>query len=504
MTPETQITMLSALIMPPGLIDRPEVPILPANLIGVGLRDYQWLMLLEAARLMRIGHRRILLQAPTGAGKTVIATALMGGAARQGLSSEFIVHRKELIKQTSVAFTARGLTHGFVAAGWPNDPNTGITLAGVQTLANRLAGLFPPNLVICDEAHHATSETWARVLSSYKDAYVIGLTATPERLDGRGLAEHFDVMVQGPSVATLIRRGFLAPFEFYAPVIPEMDGIASVGGDFAVGATAAVVDKPKLVGDIVEHYLRLAPGEQGIVFAVSREHSRHIAAAFQGEGVAARHVDGSMSDKERDRFDAEFRAGDIRIGVNVDLFGEGYDVPNITYVGDAAPSRSLSKVMQRWGRALRPPKRAVICDHAGNSVPRHLGGRGHGLPDTARTWSLQGRPKKKSNGAGQDAEPITQCKTCFRVYPSVAARCPGCGVEPPPKPRVVQTEAGTLTKLEKQELALERSKRLRREVWACTTFSEMISLAKARNYDRPKGWASIQCKMRGIPRVLDK
>ncbi|WP_242136957.1 DEAD/DEAH box helicase [Sphingomonas sp. TREG-RG-20F-R18-01] len=484
----------AGLLIPPDLIDPPHIPINPAFLLGRGLRDYQHAMLLEAARLMRQGFRRILLVAPTGAGKTVIASALMHSAARLGLTSEFIVHRKELIKQTSRSFAERDLQHGFVASGWPFSPDTGITLTGVQTLVNRLALIFPPNLAIVDEAHHAVSETWSRVLNGYPDTFILGLTATPERLDGRGLKEHFDAIVVGPSVAELIRRGFLSPFEFYAPAIPDLSEVGDVAGDFNRGGVDRVMNQPKVIGNVVEHYLSLAPGEQGLLFANSRDHSRAMVEMFKAEGIPAMHVDGSMSQAERDYFDDAFRAGDIRLGSAVDLFGEGYDVPNVSYIGDCAPTKSRSKVKQKWGRPLRlsPGKvRAIICDHAGNAVQQR-----HGLPDDEYHPTLEGRPKK--DVAEKDWTTITQCPECFRVYPSSQAQCPGCHTVAPAQPRIVREETGKLTKLEKEAVRQAAFLKRKKEEWACTSIEEFESLGRARQYDHAIKWAYRQCKMRGI------
>jgi DNA repair protein RadD len=458
------------------------------SLLPPTLRDYQLDMLLEAARLMRAGYRRILLQLPTGGGKTVMAAALLGSASHLGYSAQFIVHRKELIKQTSATFTAMGIEHSFVAAKLPFDPSASIHLAGVQTLVNRLANLFPPNLKVIDEAHHAAAATWATVLAADPDAYIIGLSATPERLDGRGLDDHFDVMVLGPPVSWLIQQGWLSPFEFYAPDDPDMSEVPTHGGDFAKDPSAEVVDKPHLIGSIVEHYLRLAPGEQGIVFAANREHSRHIAAEFNAQGIPAMHVDGEMSDTERDWFDDSFRAGDTRIGVNVALFDEGYDVPNISYVGDGAPSRSMVKVRQRWGRDLRmaPGKtRAIICDHAGNAL--RLGD----LPDTDRDWSLQGKAARKRNASSDDAEPIRQCTVCFRVSYSKTKVCPGCGAEYGPTKREIEQRDGELRRLEQ----IEQKKREKDEVEACRNYRDFHDLALKRGYENPDGWARMRRNM---------
>lgn len=462
------------------------------------LYDWQFDMLLEAAALMRQGYRRILIQCPTGGGKTRMAAALMLVAAQMGSTSQFMVHRKELIKQTSKTFTEIGLPHGFIANGWPLSTDAATTLAGIQTLVNRLRMILPPDLVVVDECHHAVSATYTRVLNAYQDSFIIGLSATPERLDGRGLDEHFDVMVKGPSVSWLIENGYLSPFEFYGPDNPDMSGVPSTAGDFQVDAAAEVVDKPDLVGNIVEHYLRLAPGEQGLVFAVNREHSRHIAAEFNANGVPAMHVDGDTPDDERDYFDDAFRAGDIRMGVNVDLFGEGYDVPNISYVGDGGPSRSRVKVRQRWGRTLRIFKgkiRGIISDHAGNW--ERLGD----LPDMDCDFSLQGRAKR-SRGVSDDADPVRQCLQCYRVYPSFMSVCPGCGAAATPTKREIEQRDGDLKRIERAAAAIQKAKdaALRKaEEKACREYADFYHLAMKRGYGDQNHcvkWAKMKMKFR--------
>jgi DNA repair protein RadD len=493
----------AGLVVPPWLIDRRETPIHPALLLEVGLRDYQWNLLLRVAAAMRAGYRRILVVAPTGAGKTVLATALMYSASILGLNSEFIVHRKELIKQTSNSFMARGLHHGFVTAEnvlrFPEgDPRVAgfnpqqITLAGVQTLVTRLADLLPPNLVVLDEAHHAVASTWEQVLEAYAGAYILGLTATPMRLDGRGLAAHFDILIEGPTVAELIARGFLSQYQYFAFTPDDMLGISHTEAE-----EKAV--RPKLVGDMVEHYLRLAPGQQGITFGQNRAHSIKIAQMFNDAGIKAMHVDGSMSQRERDYFDDAFRGGDIRIGCNVNLFGEGYDVPGISYLGIGARTRSRTNHRQWCGRVLRPGEFiATICDHVGNALPTALGGGGLGLPDDDYEYSLQDGMKPKT-GVSDDAAPITTCLGCYRIYPSSAPQCPGCGDGRKMKTRAqIQHEAGILTKLEREELKKRETAKRKSEERSCETFQQMFSLGRARGYPNARAWAKRMC---GLYRV---
>ncbi|MEG3175798.1 DEAD/DEAH box helicase [Sphingomonas sp. RB3P16] len=480
------------------------LPLDPA-LFHPGLHWWQYDLLVQVATLFRAGYRRVLLQAATGAGKTVMALSALRSARMQGLDAQFLVHRKELLKQTSKTFTSAALDHSFVAASFPFDRSAGLLLSGVQTLVNRLDGLLPPVLVIVDEAHHAVSNTYAEILERWPDAFILLLTATPERLDGRGLCEQADAIVLGPPPRWLIDYGYLSDFDIYAPDIPDFSDVPTSAGEYQAGAADRVMNKPKLIGNVVEHYLELGGGGQGIVFGQSRDHSRKLAEAFTANGIPAMHVDGTTGTTERDYFDDAFRAGDIRIGTNCDLFAEGYDVPNISYLGDASRSKSKIKVKQRHGRVLRfiPGKRAVICDHAGNVMPSQFGGQGHGLPDEDYVYTLEGRAKGKTS-VNDDATPITQCTNCFLVYPSSAPCCPRCSVDRPAVPRIIREEAGKLTKIEKEQLRRSLAITRKKEEWSCNSFSEMISLGVARGYDHPTAWARRQCKFRGIPLMTDK
>lgn len=463
--------------------------LIPPRYNPFGLRDYQLAIQDEVEELVAAGYRRILVQLPTGGGKTRLSAGLIGD------DGQFIVHRKELIDQTSDAFAELGIDHGFVASGRPSDPAP-VTIAGIQTLVNRLGAA--PARVIQDEAHRSVGATYEKVHKHYRDSIIIGLTATPQRLDGRGLGDSFDVMVRGPSVSWLIEKGYLSDYDYYAPEIPNLEGVETVAGDFKRSQLGVVMNKPRLIGNVVEHYLKLAAGKPGIVFATNREHSRNLVAAFQEAGVRAAHVDGALPAKERHKIVDAFKRGELDVMSNCELFGEGLDVPGIVYVGLARPTKSLSLHLQQVGRALRvfPGKgKAIICDHAGNAVARQLG-----LPDDERQWTLEGRVKRKT-GVNDDATTVTQCPACFRVYPSAASQCPGCSTDRPVAPREVRQEAGTLTKLEREELRRAAEVRRKIEERQCETFDEFISLGKARGYKRPEGWAALQCKLRHIPRV---
>lgn len=480
------------------------VPLRDDWLCPVILRDYQLDILQRVAAAFRAGYRRVLVVLPTGGGKTVLAAQALLCASGIGATGQFLVHRKELIDQTSRSFTNHGLDHGFIAAGRRLAYRELITLAGVQTLVNRLDMFLPPNLVVADEGHHSVSATWSRVFDAYPDSFVMGLTATPQRLDGRGLDAQFDIIIEGPTVAELMRRGFLSPFEYYAPSIPDMSGVRTEQ------QAERIMDQPDLIGDMVQHYQRLAAGQAGIVFAHSVAHSKHLVDAFRGEGVRAAHMDGDMSDKERERVDAAFRARDIDVLSNCALLGEGYDVPNVVYCGMGRRTQSLAWFRQMAGRALRPiyadgwptdtdaerlaaiaagPKpRAIICDHAGNAFT-------HGLPDDDIEWSLLGRAARP-RGCNDDAEPVRQCPSCFRVYHSFMPSCPGCGESKAPTAREIRVREGELEKLNREKLKRVTAATRKAEEKACNCYADYHDLAVARGYSNPKGWAQMRVSLK--------
>jgi DNA repair protein RadD len=468
------------------------IPFDPYHIRKRALRDYQEEMLLEAISYMRLGVRRILLQLPTGGGKTVMAAAMHGSAMDLALTSEFVVHRKELIDQTSRTFTAFGIPHGFIAAGHPMLEDELVSIAGVGTLVNRLEQLLPPNLAVVDEAHHATAASWQRVLEAYEESFIIGLTATPERLDGKGLDDQFDVMIKGPPVAELIARGYLSDFDYYAPSVPDTSGLHTTRRRFQPRRGC------RADGQAEAHRRRgralSAPrrGQPGIVFAASREHSRNMAEHSSANGVRAAHVDGAMPDKERERIVDAFRAGDIRVMTNVDLFGEGFDVPGIVYCGLARPTKSLSLFMQQCGRALR------MFEGKGNAILATTRATCSGT--ASPTTSASGASRAASCGSAQPAR-TTRCP-CGSARSASACRrrprpqCPGCGEEFPVQVRKLEQEDGQLTKVEREALKRQRAIDRKIEQRACKTPDDLIALGKARGYDNPVGWAKVQWKLR--------
>lgn len=435
---------------------------------------------------MQQGHKSILIQSPTGSGKTALTAHMLHTAASKGMRSWFVVHRRELVQQSTEAFQKEGLRHGIIAAGFPQNRSAQVQIASIGTLAKRFTRYHSPSLICWDECHHVAAKTWRTLFQSFPNAYHIGLTATPERLDGQGLGSYFQKMIHGPSVSWLIENGFLSKYRLYAPANVDLSNVHKRMGDYARDELNVAMDKPKITGSAVEHYKKYANGKRAIVFAVSVEHSKHIVEEFQKEGFNAAHVDGESEMGYREGTIQAFARGDIKILSNVELFGEGFDIPAMEAAILLRPTQSLSLYLQQIGRALRPSSgktEALIFDHVGNCER-------FGLPDDLREWSLEGRDKSK----GDYPAPIRICKVCFAAFPPKPT-CPFCGAIVPIEPREVEQVAGTLTEVDQVQLALKL--KWRREQGMARGFKELVEIGKQKGYgQRAYGWAAMVMKGR--------
>ena len=395
--------------------------------MGVILRPYQEKIIQDARQAYKGGNKSVLMVLSTGGGKTICASTVVKGSAKKGNTVWWLTHRRELISQASDTFNRLEIPHSTIQSGYVADPHALVQVASIQTIVRRLDKLPHPDLIVFDETHHIGAGQWDEVYQRFPDAYKLGLTATPWRLDGTGLGHWYQSMVIGPSMSELITDGALTPYKMYAPSLPDLSGVKSIGGDFVKGALAKAMNKPKLVGDAIDHYKALCPGKRAIVFAAGIDNSKDIASQFRQAGIPAEHVDGSMSGEERDAAVARFASGETLILSNDSLFGEGFDVPAIEAVILLRPTQSLSLYLQMVGRGLRPAPdkpHAVILDHAGNSRDKEDGGMGHGLPDDDREWTLEDREKRKKGAVAEVS--IKQCPECFFVY-RPAPKCPQCG-----------------------------------------------------------------------------
>lgn len=443
----------------------------------ITLRPYQQVAIDECRSAYGRGERGVCLVMPTGAGKTMTASTVVHGAASRGNPTWWLTHRRELADQASRTFHSLGIPHGTIKAGHVSNPSAIVQVASIQTIANRIDQLPEPKLMIFDETHHIGAKTWDRLFRLYPNCKVLGLTATPWRLDGTGLGHWYGEMVEGPTTAELIDEGSLCRFRLFAPAIPDLSGVGTAAGDYKRGALAKAMDKPTIVGDAIGHYTRLCHGKRAVVFAAGVDASKNIVAQFRASGIPAEHVDGTMGNDERDAAVERFRRGQTLILSNADLFGEGFDVPAIEAAILLRPTKSLSLYLQQVGRALRPlpgKEEAIILDHAGNSIT-------HGLPDDERTWTLADREKRKRSAPAEVT--VKQCDECFFVY-RPAPKCPQCGHAPEVKAREIEQVEGVL-----EEVKRAAQVQKRREVGRARTLDDLIRVGRERGYKSPEFWA---------------
>lgn len=444
----------------------------------------------------------------TGGGKTVtMATACkeLGG---YGVIE---AHRAELVGQISMALAREGIRHNITASKKTvkaivkahmeelgvnfYDPRATWDVQSVDTIVRReQPNAQRVNWLFQDEGHHTLRENkWGRAAASYPNARVLLMTATPSRADGKGLGSHADgiadAMVMGPGIGELIAEGYLVNYKVYAPTVSDLDLSdvhVSASGEFNQQEVARAIKRSrKIVGDVVEHYKALAHGKLGITFAVDIEHAETLTQAFIAAGVPAALVTADTDEDARRTIMKRFRAREIWQLVNVDLFGEGVDVPGVEVVSMARPTASFSLYAQQIGRMLRllvdrtltdvwevltvaqrllyiaasTKPHGILLDHVGNVRREYnVGGiKYSGLPEGFKAWVLDSRAKR-AKGPADDAIPVRKCLGCFKDYERVYDSCPYCGMPAPEptdrsKPEFVD---GNIYELDPLELARMR------------------------------------------------
>jgi superfamily II DNA or RNA helicase len=425
--------------------------------------------------------------APTGSGKTVIFSYVTANAAAKGNRTLVLVHRAELLNQTHAALSQLEVPHGLIAAGKTPDSTHLTQVASVQTLVRRLEHIREPDLIVIDEAHHATAGAWASVLNRWPQARVLGVTATPARLDGKGLGSVFDDLIRGPEVTNLIEDGYLCKPMYYAPKTVSMEGVHKVAGDFNRAEMSERMDKPTITGDAVTHYRKYADGLPCVVFCTGVKHAEHVAQAFNASGYRFAILDGTLSPEERAKRVLGLSSGTLQGLVTVEIVSEGFDLPVVACAILLRPTASLSLHLQQVGRVLRiaPGKpRAIILDHVGNC-------RRHGLAEEVRDWSLDGIRRKGKRGQQDDVQSTRQCPQCFAVHtPSPA--CPQCLHVYEIKDRTPDVVDGELEELKAREAIRGR----KREQGTAQTLEDLIRVGKARGMKNPYGWAHNVFKAR--------
>lgn len=439
------------------------------------LRDYQEDIVSRTFEAWNSGHNRILQVQPTGTGKTVCFCHIAKVLSDQGFKVALLVHRKELLSQISVTLGKYEINHSILA---PSNtirsickiqydelkkcyyrPDSKLTVMSVNTVVRRNKDLSHYDYWIIDEGHHVlSSNMWGKAVNSFGNAKGLGVTATPQRTDKKGLGSRadgvFDLMIEGNNVEWHIEQGNLTEYRIYFPgkYIDMTGAKKGSDGDWTTKEIISRTEKAMIIGDIVSEYKKIADGKLGITFMPSVKLCEEVNQQFRASGIRSCVLTANTPDAER--FDAvrAFRNKEIHQLINVDLFAEGFDLPAIEVVSMGRKTASLGWYMQAVGRVLRPcegKQHGLIIDHVGNVMPEH---GGHGLPDQHREWSLN----RTSSTVSSKSQPsiIKPCPECCMVYSKTEMSCPYCGYEPKKRERVTPDMVdGDLTLLDNETIA---------------------------------------------------
>ncbi|EDN9029018.1 TPA: DEAD/DEAH box helicase [Listeria monocytogenes] len=408
-----------------------------------------------------------------GAGKSVILSEIIRMTTYNKNNVLFLVHRKELIDQIRNTLTMNDVDMNFVNLGM------------VQTVVRRLEKTSEPALIIIDESHHVLANSYKKIINHFSNAKVVGFTATPVRINGGGLGDINDMLIEKVNVKWLIENQFLAPYKYFAPEIVQTETLnIKRTGEFDMTGLDDQFNKRMIWGDVIKHYQKLANGEQAILYASSLYQSEKMAMSFASVDITSAHIDGKTPKSIRDDVVKRFREGKIKVLCNLDLIGEGFDVPDCSTVIMLRPTQSLSLYIQQSMRGMRyrTGKTAIIIDHVGN-VNRF------GLPDMERKWSLEA---KKGSNSNKPEAPVKICPDCFMTVLSTNIKCSHCGHEFKVEVKPIQVdEAAELQEITEAVFKVNYS-----SPSECTNMKELYEYAKEHNYKR--GWAFHQGKARGF------
>jgi len=479
----------------------------------LALRPYQTTDIERIRDAFRQGARAPLYQLSTGGGKTVVFSHVILQAVAKGTRVLVLAHRRELIKQASNKLTALGITHGIIAAGQDRDHDAQVIVASIQTVARRLSTLDQFDLIVIDEAHHAVATTWTKLFESQPGARLLGVTATPARLDGKGLGKHagghFDAIVCGPAMQELVDLGFLAPTKVFIPAATiSTAGLRTIAGDYDEGELAERASG--VTGDAVAEFAKLPAGTTAMVFCVTVKHALDVADAFAAAGFKATAVHGGMDKDSRDAAIAGLENGETDVLTSCEIISEGVDVPSVGCVVLLRPTKSLTMCLQQIGRGMRPKANGghlVVLDHARNCVE-------HGLPTEPRDWTLDGVTKKggkpaeapkpwdcikcgvlnaaaRPNCSDCGALKPWSCRECGTRNPGETSRCRDCGM-PRPQRQILQADDAPMQELVVDAFAHIARMSYRQLLAKPRSEAELAAYARARGY-KP-GWTFWRLK----------
>jgi len=460
----------------------------------INLYDDQEVLKQSVRQAMR-KSKSVLAVAQTGAGKTLTAASMMADASTKGNTSWFMVPRRELLRQTMNSLRQYGVEFGIIASGYKPNPFASIQLVTSGTVAGRLEKLAPPKILFQDEAHFCGAQIdrvvdWARDAGSWR----VGLTATPVRLDGRGLSRHYSEMVEGLPLAELIRLGRLSDFKYFAPYTPDLSGIRSNNGELSHKQLDEQMAQDRVrVGSAIDHYKRLAMGKKNICFNTSIRDAETTAEQFRDAGIPTAAVYGKLGDDEiKSRVKALAR-GELMCLTSVELLTFGFDLSSaagmdvtVESLSMMRPTASRALAGQMWGRALRKKDfPAIIMDHAGVSAA-------FGMPDAQQSWTLEGREKDKGEGTERTI-PVRQCEKCYGVMRPCPI-CIFCGTPFPVKDRQIEEVEGELIEITRDQLQAV-AKAERRVQGQADSFEALLELERRKGSRR--GWSEHVWTSRG-------
>ncbi|MFT5266647.1 MAG: DNA repair protein RadD [Acidimicrobiales bacterium] len=392
----------------------------------------------------------------------------------------WIAHRKELIEQAHDKLEQFGLSVGLIKAGNKPDPSAPVQVASIQTLARRDITQLGIDAIVIDECHRTNAKQYQRVLETFPSAYLLGLTATPVRLDGKGLGDNYDSMVVAAKYGDLIEDGFIVPIKTLAPHVPDTSQLRRQAGDFKVGQSEQLMANAKIKGNVLDTWLQRGRGRPTVGYACTVDHAKEMSEAFCAAGVKSTYLTGESPKLERELALKSLADGTFEVIWNVEILTEGWDSDVVSCGIVARPTESLALHMQIGGRFCRAAPGKVyglLLDHAGNTTERH------GMVQMDREWSLDKSPPKRDEGIA----PIRTCGDCFAVYPSGMKACPDCGVIPEiTLKEILADETQEMREVTAQSIVTS-SKKARMHYW-------MAMVTEAERHSYKGGWAKWKYK----------
>jgi len=417
----------------------------------INLREYQKLAVTMVRDEIKKGNRRILLVLPTGSGKTHVLADIAKRSIDNGHKVLAMMHRRQLVDQMSDRFQDCGIDSGVIMAGREKDLVCKCQIVTTQTYSRRLKleelaindFFIDASVVLCDEGHHVMSKTHQGILKKYKDKIVIGCTATACLSSDIGLGNYYDSIVQPIGVQKLIDQKYLVPAVYYGPSEPDLSKLKTVAGDYEKAGLNKIMNQPKLIGDVVSNWLKIAGDKKTMCFAVKVSHSKALRDEFLRYGISAKHLDAHSDDQEREETLEEFRSGETQVLTNVGLYTEGSDIAEIEAIILARPTKSLGLHLQLIGRGARPcigKDEFIVIDHGGN-VARL------GYYEDEIVWGLNEKEIAAKKEPRKKEKKIRDCPMCSTLF--TGARCYKCGYEIKEYKKLIETEAAELEEITK-------------------------------------------------------